>query len=153
DTRMAAAPGPKWTNHAGRPSMVFVAPEYMFLREGFDLSTTQDFKRNRFLDAVDGERIINGLKALGAEFGKQLVFVPGSIASRKPIPRNRWDAEDVVESAKQDVRTGAEFVQGSLMGRTGKARMTSREAGEWAGYEARTPRMKLHTLEGMLQKN
>jgi hypothetical protein len=86
DQPIAAAPSPRWGNVQGRPSLVFVAPEYMFVREGFQLSVAHDLKRNCFPEKPDRKLAIGEMQRIGSEYGKQLVFVPGSIASREALP-------------------------------------------------------------------
>ena len=86
DTQIATNPSARWNNAESRPSLVLVAPEYMFVRDGFNLSTLTDLKKNRFLEKADKDRIMSDLQRLSAEFGKQLVIVPGSIASREDYP-------------------------------------------------------------------
>jgi predicted amidohydrolase len=154
DACMAAAPGPKWKNHTGRPSMVFVAPEYMFLREGYEhpQNLTQ-LNQNRFLEATDHQRIVEALKAISAGYGKQLVFVPGTIASRNPIPDDPGGAGQAIRSAKAKVVSGADYIQGQLSGYDPAQRLNRGEAGPLLGKGALSPMVKLFQLGNMLLMN
>jgi len=80
DNQMTSNPSPRWGGGDSRPSMIFVAPEYMFTAPGFQLSSAKDLKRNRFLSRGEHDGIVGRLQEISAEYGKQLVLVPGSIA-------------------------------------------------------------------------
>jgi hypothetical protein len=154
DARMAADPGPKWKNHTGRPSMVFVAPEYMFLKEGYTHPQTQtQLRQNRFLEATDHQRIVDAFKAISAGYGKQLVFVPGTIASRNPIPDDPGGANQALTSAKEKVVAGADYLQGQLDGYGQTERLNRPEAGKLLGKAPVTPMVKLFQLGNMLMRN
>jgi predicted amidohydrolase len=154
NAQMAAKPGPMWKNHDGRPSMILVAPEYMFLKEGYEHPKNDlQAKQNRFLEASDHQRIVEAFKAISATYGKQLVFVPGTIASRAPIPGDSPGASEAITSAKAKVVAGANYIQGQLGGYSATDRMNYGEAGPLGPNPSRSPMKKLQGLDNMLTKN
>jgi predicted amidohydrolase len=140
----------RWAGASGRPSLVLVAPEYMFVRRGFRLQAATDLKRNRFLEKGDRDNIIAELQKLSAEFGKQLIFVPGSIASREELPAHgSADRNEAVKMAKQHIRTSAQWILNYDPNLTPKEVMKVETANPLGGYKAITPRQKIHKLREM----
>jgi hypothetical protein len=86
DNLIAAAAGDQmWDNPTTRPSMILVAPEYMFASHGFQLQVGADLQRNRFMSVADKNTVIQNLRLLSNQYGNQLVMAPGSIAHRDPL--------------------------------------------------------------------
>lgn len=82
-----------WANPTGRLSMIFAAPEYMFMAPcASGLSNTSD---ERFLDETANTQILTALQGISERYGAQLLFVPGSIAYKKPFLKANDCSEDI----------------------------------------------------------
>ena len=150
DERIVASPSTRWDGAGGRPSLVLVAPEYMFVREGFQLAAARDLKRNRFLEKSDKDAVVAELQRISAEFGKQLVLVPGSIASREALPAPGADRDERVQRAAQHIMTAALSMESFFPGRTEEELMEVATAGKLAGRTAMTPLDKFKKLSSAL---
>jgi hypothetical protein len=140
----------RWQGAATRPSLVLVAPEYMFVARGFRLSTASDLSRNRFLEKAERDNIIADLQKLSASFGKQLILVPGSIASRELLPpHGSTDRNEAVAMAKQHISTSAQWILNFDPSLTQKEVMRVKTASPLAGRTAITPREKIKKLDKM----
>jgi hypothetical protein len=83
----------RWDNAEGRLSLIFVAPEYMFMNacQPYLHNVTDD----RFLNLTTRDQIINSLTEISKGHDVQLIFVPGSIAYKKPFFRQGDSAEEI----------------------------------------------------------
>jgi hypothetical protein len=90
----------RWENPAGRLSMIFVAPEYMFMNacQPHLHNVTDD----RFLGLTERNDIINALTDISKTYDSQLIFVPGSIAFKKPFYR-QGDTSEILNARYSSV--------------------------------------------------
>jgi predicted amidohydrolase len=138
-----------WTNPTGRPSMVFVAPEYMFMAPcQSGLSKLDD---ERFLDTTARDRILAELQEVSEDYGTQLVFAPGSIAFKMPFLKGNDCAEEIAArhaKALARLEEGAARIQASYAAHGidlphGRDQPLS---GNFRGRTARTTQSKIDQL-------
>lgn len=149
-SKQVAKASSRWQGASTRPSLVLVAPEYMFVARGFRLATVSDLSRNRFLEKAARDNIMGDLQELSASFGKQLILVPGSIASRELLPpHGTTDRNEAVAMAKQHISTSAQWILNYQPTLTQKEVMKVETASPLGGRTAITPREKVKKLDKM----
>ena len=140
-----------WSNPTGRLSMVFVAPEYMFMGTcATGLSNPTD---DRFLSDNEHLQILNALTTISDGYGVQLCFIPGSIAFKVPFLQANDCAADIgarYAKVESGIQWGAAQIQ-QMAARQGVA-FTPAQARAWplsgtmGGMAARTTDDKLNLL-------
>lgn len=88
-----------WKNAGSRYSMLFVAPEYMFMGEV--KSHLSDVSADRFLSEAAHREIMIELGDISESYGAQMVFVPGSTAYKTPFLKQGDKAPDIAARAVQ----------------------------------------------------
>ena len=146
DERMQANPCPRWKPGGLAPSMVLVAPEYMFVPPGFQLVDVNDLKRNRFLSREQHDDIVAEIQRISAHYGRDLVLVPGTIAYREEVPDRPSERKERLDTAKTRIRTAARSLEAYYKA-PGESYLDVRLAGPLAGHQSLTPSQKLKALE------
>lgn len=146
DDKRSSAPSPRWINNSLCPSMIFVAPEYMFVSSGFKLQGIGDLKRNRFLSRKEHDQIVAELQRISQQYGRDLLFVPGTIAYREELPNQPVDRMERVTIAQQHIKTSARTLE-SQFKQPGQSYLDVTIAGPLIGKSAITPQKKLKVLD------
>lgn len=94
---------PKWQNADGRPSMAFIAPEYMFAQPTPNQYGHQ-FMQERFVGENDKNKIVSELTNISEKYGKSLILAPGSIAYKVPLNEARY------QKAIKDINSGRDLL-------------------------------------------
>src|SRR5882757_7079790 len=144
-----------WANANARFSMIFVAPEYMFMAPcAAGLSQPTD---DRFLDQNAQEQILTQLTAISAHYGVELVFIPGSIAFKKPFLKQNDCAEEIAARyarIEQRIDSGATEIKEyharkgiTITQQTARDAALSSLMGGPGGFAARSTTDKLNLLK------